>query len=599
MIGPQTPSRTLLQRWRELQQDGGGRRPIRVAITATYTIEPLLPFLGCFLAERGLLATFVVAPFNQLYQSLLDPETTFGDQPLDALIVLPRLEELCAPQLGALATLGPEAIARAHTESAAEIDRLLGALAAFARRRPAAIVCGNFEPADAASLGVLDASHAASESELRALLGVQLQQGLRRQHVLCFDVAGRAAELGTQQALDARMFLLSRQPYSVAFGRALMFGLSRLVAPLFVAPKAVIVLDLDNTLWGGVIGEDGLDGIALGNSGLGAAFVSFQRTLLQYRQQGVLLCVASKNNEADAWQVFDEHPAMAIRREHLAATRINWNPKSESLRELAGELSLGVDSLVFVDDNPLECEAIRRFLPEVTVLQLPTDPVAYSAALRALPELDRAVLTDEDRSRAEQYRVDHQRQAAATALAGDATQLAAYLQSLELEVFCRTPEVADVPRVAQLTQKTNQFNLTTIRRTEPEIRALLDDPRQLVLALDVRDRFGTYGLVGVLIATAQTETCWLLDTLLLSCRVLGRAVETALLGETLAKLAARGAGELRGRYLETAKNAPAKDFLPRHGFVAVAGGDWRLSPLPDPTTLAPHIARSTRGWRDA
>ena len=197
------------------------------------------------------------------------------------------------------------------------------------------------------------------------------------------------------------MWHLSRHPYAAAFGRVLAHTFARTVTPLFIAPAKVIVLDLDNTLWGGVIGEDGLGGIALGDSGPGSAFVELQHALLALRSHGVLLCVASKNNEADAFEVFDKHPAMVIKREHLAAWRINWQPKSQSLAELAKELSVGIDSLVFLDDSPTECAEVRAMQPQVTVVQLPPDAADYVATLRAIPVLDRVLITAEDRARAE------------------------------------------------------------------------------------------------------------------------------------------------------------------------------------------------------
>ena len=585
------PSRLLVQRWRQLCAAPEGLRPIRVGVAASYTVEPLLPFLGCALADRGLFAQFLVAPYNQIYQSLLDPGSELRRERLDVAVVLPRLEELIAPSLRGMTTLDPAEVGAAQATARAEIDRLLAALGEFGQAAQCPTVCGNFEPASSTPLGVLDATHAASDSGLRTVLNQQLAAGVRAQRGLVFDVAALVAEVGTRQAFDPRMFYVSRHPYSTGCGRALMAGLARLVAPLFIAPAKVIVLDLDNTLWGGVVGEDGPTGVALGESGVGAAFVDFQDALLAYRRQGVLLCIASKNNEVDAWEVIDHHPAMRLRRDHFAAWRINWNRKSDSLRELAEELSLGVDSFVFLDDSGMECDEMRRMLPQVTVVHLPEDVAQYVACLRAIPALDRVVLTDEDRQRAEQYRVARQRNEAEAAAGSDPEKLAEYLRTLELSVFVRRPTPADVPRVAQLTQKTNQFNVTTIRRTEAEINALLNDEHWLVYAIDVRDRFGDYGLVGVMLVVERGGGEAEIDTLLLSCRVLGRGVETVLLGHLIEDLGRRGGRRLRGRFVPTKKNTPAKDFFAAHGFSDSGDGVWLLDPLREGAFLPPHIER--------
>ncbi|HMG21295.1 MAG TPA: hypothetical protein VK607_08270, partial [Kofleriaceae bacterium] len=291
-----------------------------------------------------------------------------------------------------------------------------------------------------------------------------------------------------------------------------------------------------------------------------------------------LLAIASKNNEADAFEVFDNHPGMRIRRDHLAAHRISWQSKSESLRELAAELSLGVDSFVFVDDSPTECAEVKSVLPEVTVVQLPPDPARYVEVLRAVPQLDRMTLTDEDRMRAMAYAAEKARTAARAEAEGDPDALRAHLRSLGLVVQIRRIGDADVARAAQLTQKTNQFNLTTVRRSEADVEAMRRDPAWRLYALDVTDRFGDYGTTGLVFARRVDDATWDLDTVLLSCRVLGRGVESALLRVVTEDLIAAGARRLTGRLIPTKKNAPVRDFLPRHGFVAAPGAASGAAP---------------------
>jgi len=567
----ESPAAAFQRRWRELSASPGALRPVSIAIAASYTVDTLLPYLGCLLAERGLFARFTVAPFGQIYQSLLDADGEVRAARADATLVLARLEDMCARPLGELALLDPVRVGEARADAAAEVDRLCGALAAFEAATPGALLVGTLPAPPTTPLGVLDASHPASLVQLARECNVALWSAAqKRRRLRLVDVDQVVAELGAR-AWDPRMAIVAGCPWSAAGLRYLAAHLARSIAALVLPAAKLIVLDLDNTLWGGIVGEDGPGGIAIGGSGLGAAFAAFQDALLALRAQGVLLAVASKNNEADAFEVFDHHPGMRIRRDQLAAHRISWQSKSESLRELAGELSLGVDSFVFVDDSPTECAEVARVLPEVTVVQLPPDPARYVDALRAVPQLDRMALTDEDRMRAEAYAAEKARTAARAAAEGDPDALRAHLRSLELAVRVRRIGDDDVARAAQLTQKTNQFNLTTVRRSEADVEAMRRDPAWRLYALDVTDRFGDYGTTGLVFAHRVDDATWDLDTVLLSCRVLGRGVESALLRVVTADLVAAGAARLTGRLIPTKKNPPVRDFLPRHGFVATAG----------------------------
>jgi FkbH-like protein len=571
-LTPESSTGVFQRRWRELTAQPGSLRPVSIAVAASFTVDTLLPYLGGLLAQRGLYAKFTVAPFGQIYQSLLDPGSEVRAAEADVTLVLARLEDLCARPLDELALLDPDRLGQARADVHAEIDRLCNALGAFEAATAGTVLVGTLPSPATTPLGVLDASHPASRIQLGRECNVALWNAAhKRRRLRLIDVDQVVAELGAAKAWDPRMAVLAGCPLSTSGLRHLAAHLTRAIAALFVPAAKVVVLDLDNTLWGGIVGEDGPGGIAIGPSGLGAAFAAFQDALLALRAQGVLLAIASKNNEADAFEVFDHHPGMRIRREHLAAHRISWQSKSESLRALASELSLGVDSFVFVDDSPTECAEVRSVLPEVTVVQLPQDPARYVEVLRAVPQLDRMSLTDEDRMRAAAYAAEKARTAARAAAEGDPDALRAHLHSLGLVVHVRRIGDDDVARAAQLTQKTNQFNLTTIRRSEADVEAMRRDPAWRLYALDVTDRFGDYGTTGLVFTQRTDDATWDLDTVLLSCRVLGRGVESALLRVVTADLVAAGAQRLTGRLIPTKKNAPVRDFLPRHGFAATAG----------------------------
>jgi FkbH-like protein len=333
-------------------------------------------------------------------------------------------------------------------------------------------------------------------------------------------------------------------------------------------------VDLDGTLWGGVIGEDGVDGIKV-DGPEGAAFRAVQRVVLDLYRRGILLVVCSKNNEDDARAAFEQHPGMLVREHHFAALRINWENKAENLRELAAELNVGLDSVAFLDDNPVERSLVRAQAPEVTVIDLPDDPLRYAETLRAEPAFERLGLTDEDKVRGRLYAEQRQR----TSLQENATSLEDFYRSLDMTVELRQVTEPTLARAAQLTQKTNQFNLTTRRYTELQLTEFIASGWRIYTAR-VRDRFGDNGIVGVAI-TAPSEDAWEIDTMLLSCRVIGRTVETAILAAIAEDAETAGASALVGTFVPTKKNGPARDFYERHGFSATATNDeastWELA----------------------
>ena len=589
----QSGSVEFQRRWRELRDHPGERRPLCVALVGSFTLDTLVPYLGCFLAQRGFAPCFIIAPFNQVYQSLLDANGVVRSGKPDVVLVLTRLEDLCAPQLQRLTTLVPEAVQSARAEAHDEVARLCSALLGFEQVETSALVVGTLPPPVSSPLGLLDGSHPASLHHLVRELNLTLWQTTQQARSMrLVDIEAVLGVLGTERTWDHRMAYLAGCPLSTAALRSLGASLARVVGALFLPTAKVVVVDLDNTLWGGIVGEDGPQGIVLGETGLGAAFVAFQEALLSLRAQGVLLAIASKNNEADVFEVFDSHPAMRLRREHWAASRIGWQAKSTSLKELAEELSLGLDSFVFVDDSATECAEVRRLLPQVTVVELPPDPARYVEVLRSEPALDRMRLTAEDLMRAVAYDAEKARARAQLAAAdlSDPGALRAHLKSLELKVAARRLRSCDVPRAAQLTQKTNQFNLTTIRRSEAEVELLRRDPEWSLYVLEVVDRFGDYGQTGLIFARRADAHTWHLDTVLLSCRVLGRGVESAFLWQVIEDLTGRGVRTLTARVVPTAKNGPVMDFLPRHGFECDSQDNWSRGPLPGQPFDIDHIA---------
>jgi FkbH-like protein len=349
----------------------------------------------------------------------------------------------------------------------------------------------------------------------------------------------------------------------------------RYLCPIAGRTVKVLVVDLDNTIWGGVIGEDGVASLQCSREYSGIAWWNVQRALLDIKERGILLAIASKNNREDAMEAFAAHPEMPLQPADFAAERINWCDKPSNLREIAAELNVGLDSLAFVDDNPAERERVRRELPEVAVLELPADPMAFAPAIRDCPVLERLTISEEDTRRSRYYSEQRDRAAAL----GSAASVEDFYRSLDQEVEIASVESSSLTRAAQLTQKTNQFNLTTRRYSEQQLAEFAAAPGCDAYTVRVRDRFGDNGLVGVMLTRSDAGVCRI-ETFLLSCRVISRTVETAMLSFLAGKARERGLTVLEGLFRPTAKNGPAADLFRSHGFEHCGSADggtrWTL-----------------------
>jgi FkbH-like protein len=385
------------------------------------------------------------------------------------------------------------------------------------------------------------------------------------------DLEFLAARIGGVQAADPRGWFETKQPGSPALLVELAREAAHLIASLKRAPKKVLVLDLDNTLWGGVVADDGLEGIELGDtSPRGEAFKAFQKYIVSLKQRGVLLAVCSKNDFNKAAEPFEKHPEMILRMTDLVSFKANWEPKSENIRQMASELNLGLDSFVFVDDNPAEIDIVRQFAPEVTTLLLGPDPSEYVTQLQDCRLFEPSGITAEDQERTSQYRAEAERKSLEAAV----TDMDSYLSSLAMEATFSEFTMVDAPRLSQLINKSNQFNLTTRRRSEAEVLAVMNDPGFAGYSMRLKDRFGDHGLISIVIGQ-KVDGAMKIDTWLMSCRVLKRQVEEEVLNE-LARLAGlRGCRRLEGIYLPTAKNEMVRDFYGRMGFILTSESETK------------------------
>ena len=542
---------------------------------ASFTANPIAPYLGTAFGDDGIDVAIEIGPFDQIEQCLLDP-SILADPDVDVLVVWARLEDSFgagpAPLVDGDATLVLERFARLSEQV---IARASSGGATVVVVLPAVVDIVPLGVGDPGNVhGVVAVSHRVRET-LRA--GVAAMPG-----VLVADADDAVRELGAAAMFDHRRMALARVPYSEAGFALVADRMARLVRLSQRGAAKVAVLDADNTLWGGVVGEDGADGIDLDDIGPGASFRSFQRYLLDLRRAGLLLALSSKNNEDDAWDGF-ARPEMELRREDLAAWRVGWEPKSLGIEAMADELNLATASMVFVDDSGAEVAEVASALPDVRSIRMPADPADWPAVARS-GVFDRLAPTASDLARAGSYAVEtHRRSVRAT------TSLADYLESLGLVVRFYTPGPADLARLAQLVAKTNQFTLGGHRHSEAELAAMLIDDGVDVRLVEAIDTFGAYGVIGAFIVrhdrTGGPEAR--LDTFVLSCRAMGRGVEDAMLAEAVARAATFDGRALTLEVTTTPKNAPMRRWMAGRGVTPdrdtrVAAASWPSHVTRDP-----------------
>ncbi|HMD16692.1 MAG TPA: HAD-IIIC family phosphatase [Terriglobales bacterium] len=536
----------------------------KLAILRSFTVEPIVPLLRSEAFAHGIDLEVHVGDFNTYVQDMLDSQSSLYRFAPRAVVLAVRTEQV-APELWRdFADLAPEAAQQAAERVVRGYEQWIGA---FRKHSQSALIVHSLERPSSPSLGVLDDQSEAGQSGLIRQINRELRRIAAGFHgVYALDYDALVARHGSEQWHDERKWLTARLPIAAGYLLQMAREWMRFIVPLSGRTAKVLVVDLDNTLWGGVIGEDGMAGIKVGPEYPGAAYQGLHRALLDLSRKGILLAVCSKNNLADAMEALEKHPGMLLRPKHFAAMRINWTDKAQNLREIAQELNVGIEALAFMDDNPFEREQVRAALPEVTVIDLPKNPLEYAAAVRNCAAFERLTLSAEDRQRTEMYAAQKERSGNEQTFQSKED----FFRFLEQEAELEPVTDLTLARVAQLTQKTNQFNLTTRRYTEPQIAEMTKQPGWHVFSIRLRDRFGDHGLVGVAIAHDVGEQCEV-DTFLLSCRVIGRTVETALLAHLAESAAQRGRKRLEGWYLPTKKNAPARDFYQQHGF------EWQVT----------------------
>ena len=547
----------------------GQDKPLRLAVLGGCSLYPLHELLTQMLDAAGVACELFLGEFDNYASEIIEANGALYSFRPDAVLLVPGPQR--CKYLGEVT----DERETAQAAATATADQLLALCRTLHERTTAEIVLCNFMLPARRDLGELRSRTLTSDWSFRKWVNLELGLSAPGFVRIC-DLEFLANRQGALTAEDARGWFESKQLCSPALLVELCREASRLLLGARRPPKKVLVLDLDNTLWGGVVADDGLEGIEIGDtSPRGEAFKAFQNAIAALKARGVLLAVCSKNDHERAKEPFERHPEMVLRMSDFVAFKANWEPKADNLHQIAAELGLGIDSFVFADDNPAEIEIVRQFASEVTTISLDGDPASFVGRLQDCGLFEARNITREDAQRTTQYAAERSRQVALTS----ATDMDAYLSSLEMNATISEFAREDVPRLAQLINKSNQFNLTTRRRSEAEVESLLARTDYVCLAARLRDRFGDHGLISIVIGHVVGGSLEI-DTWLMSCRVLKRQVEETMLNEACRLALLRNCSRLEGTYRATPKNEMVRDFYPRMGFqtrsMSPDGGDFVL-----------------------
>ncbi len=552
--------------------------PTRLAVLATSTTGHLAPALRVGALRRGIALDVYEPDYGQYLQEIADPGSALhAFKPATVLLAFDANSTAAHAK-------GLRTVAEASAETDRFVDRARQTWAAAKARLGAAVIQQTVVPRLPAAGGSNDHRDPASGAGFIAAVNARLRAAAEEAGVDLLALDARVAQDGLDRWFSPSSWHGAKQ--EVALPAAPVYG--DLVARLLAARRGLgakaCVFDLDNTLWGGVIGDDGLAGIVVGQGrAAGEAFLDVQHYALALHARGILLAVCSKNDEAVALEPFERHPDMVLRREHVTCFVANWDDKATNLRRIAKRLNIGLDALVFVDDNPFERALVRKEVPDVFVPEVPDDVALVPRCLADAGCFELVQLTAEDAGRGALYAADAER----ARLLDEVTDLDSYLADLGMVLRFRRAAEADIARVTQLINKTNQFNLATRRLGEDEVRRMAADPAAAVLQFRLVDRFGDNGIIAVVTGHRDEGTGFVIDDWLMSCRVLGRQVEEATLNVVAAAARALGATALHGRYRPTPRNGMVAGLLDRLGFATRSEAEGGVSGTLDLTTFTP------------
>ena len=552
----------------KVKKNKKGLKKLKIAVLSSSTLDIIQDYLIVELARRGIKGILLFLPPNQFEQQILDDNSTLYEFNPDIVFLIPNIEDLCVNDIGFIKENLIKVLMKRYKLWISELRK----------KCDATILATNFQ-ATLITPSALDDGQ--SPKSLNAIIienNSSLSKYCKKKENCCiFDLNNLILTFGSKDWTDQRFFYIGkiRQSYNaqVFFADAI----ARILAAILFTPRKCIVLDADNTLWGGVVGEEGINGIELSDSFPGNVYKEFQKYLLRQRARGIILAIVSKNNEDDVLSVLKNHKDSLLKPKHFSCFKINWKDKARNIIEVAEELNIGLDSIVFIDDNPVEREWVKNKISDVLIPDLPSSPTEYINSIEKLEAFDFLSITNEDKKRADMYYQEGKRKKEKIKF----NTIEDFLKNLKMEASVEDINQNNLKRVIQLLNKTNQFNLTVRRHNETDLRNIIKNGG-IGITLRLKDKFGDSGLIGLAIANSKNaeKNCWGIDSFLLSCRVLGRKVEDLLLSLINEKIKSKHKKTytyLEGEFIKGKKNSQVSDFFPKRGFKILNGYDNRWS----------------------
>ena len=535
-------------------------KKINVGILASFSLNGLEETLRVKCAQKGIDCRTYVGDYNQYNQEIFKSDSKlFQFNPQLTFLIL-DIRHI----LGEL-YFSPYSISASERKEFVEtkVDEIKKLVETFLDNSNSKLVITNFQIPVYSPYGINEQKEDFGMKQLVYEINNKIRHELKDQSlVFIYDFNEFVMKFGEYNVFNYQDYFFGDIKISIDYIPKFTDELLGYVNAVMGITKKCIVLDLDNTLWGGIIGEDGFDNIKLGDDAVGRSFVEFQKRLLALNQRGIILAVNSKNNFEDAMEVIKKHPSMILREDNFACMKINWDDKVTNLQEISKELNIGLDSMVFFDDDLINQEFVKTSLPEVLVVELPNDSSQFAQIITKMKEFDVLKITEEDVKRNEMYLVQKKR----TELKNKIVDFDEFLKQMNIEVNVKKADSFTIPRISQLTLKTNQFNLTTKRYQQEEISSFSSDKDRIVECVQVSDKFGDNGITGVYIIEKKDSKEWIIDTFLLSCRIMGRKVEEAMLYQIIEKAKNLGIKKIKGKFIPTKKNKPAENFYSDCGF---------------------------------
>jgi len=535
------------------------QKKIRIAFVGSFSLNGFEETIQVQCNDEKINCITYNSPYNQFTQEILNENSNLYKFKPDIIFLLID-NRIILENSFYFSNINSENKNKKYVDE--KINEIKNLIEVFTQKSQSKIIIANFVIPTYTPLGIYESKIEYGIKEIILDLNKKLKE-LSRNIDLCYvyDFNSFVTKFGEKNILDYKKMNYGDIKINFDIIPHLIYDFLGYVKPILGLNKKCLVLDLDNTLWGNIIGEDGIEGIKIGPYPEGRSFVEFQKVIKALSENGIILAINSKNNQKDAMKAINEHPHMILREKDFSCIKINWNDKISNMREIAKDLNIGLDSIVFFDDDPINRELLRMGIPEVNTIELPKDPSSYAQILRNLNDFNILKITKDDVQRKIMYAQEQNRQK----LESSTENLNEYLKKLDIKIKIKLDDEFSISRIFQLILKTNQFNLTTKRYQEEEIKEFVEDKTMIVGCSEVDDKFGENGITNVFIIKTKPNE-WIIDTFLLSCRIMGRGIEEGIIGKILEIAKNKGIKKITATFIPTEKNKPAENFLKNYGF---------------------------------